>query len=131
MNHGVLLLRAALQAFGFACVSVAALLELRALLGRRPPGLDGPPLHWTRAGFLLFSGALVVESVWTWDAPGGSWPLEPSRLWNLLWCLLCWLVFFAVLHVHRVKAFKGRPENLAGLAGWALTAATGAWLAMR
>ena len=131
MNQGALLLRETLQALGFACVSVAALLEFRALLGRQPAGLDGPPLHLTRAGFLLFSAALVVESVWTWDALGEARPLEPGRPWGLLWSLLCWLAFFAVLHVHRVKAFKGRPENLAGLAGWALTAATGAWLAMR
>ncbi len=121
------LLHDAFQATGLACVSVAALLELKALLGRQPAGLDGPPLHLTRAGFLLLGGALVAGSVWIWDSLGECWPLQPSQLWDLL----CWLVFFAVLHVHRVKAFKGRPEAVAGVAGWALAAAAGAWFAMR
>jgi hypothetical protein len=115
----------ALQAAGFACVTVAAVLELIALLGRGPAGLDGPPLHWTRAGFLLMGLALVAAGVENGRLGGGLWPLQPRQQWGLL----CWLAVFAVLHVHRVKAFKGRPALLAGVAGWALAA--GAWLAWR
>jgi hypothetical protein len=122
---GAGLLHGLLRALGWVCVSAAALLELKALLGRQPAGLDGPPLHLTRAGFLLLSGALAAGTPGIWDARGGPWALRPGQLGDLLSCL----VFFAVLHVHRVKAFRGRPEAIAGVAGWAL--ATGAWLAAR
>jgi len=98
------LLCAVFQAAGFACVTVAALLELQALLGRRPLGLEGPPLHWTRAGFLLLGLALAAGGAGSWRLRGGFWPLQPGQRWGLL----SWLVVFAVLHVHRVKAFKGR-----------------------
>jgi ABC-type transport system involved in cytochrome c biogenesis permease subunit len=114
----------ALQAAGFACVTVAALLELKALLNRQAT-LDGAPLHWTRAGFLLLGAALVAGGMQGWRREGEHWPLRPGHLWGLL----AWLVVFAVLHVHRVKAFKGRPEVFAGLAGWALAA--GAWFLLR
>ena len=119
------ILHAVFQAAGFACVTVAALLELQALLGRRPLGLEGPPLHWTRAGFLLLGAALAAGGAWSWRLRGEFWPLQPGQRWGLL----SWLVVFAVLHVHRVKAFKGRTEVLAGVAGWALAA--GAWFAWR
>lgn len=118
-------LHGALQAAGFACVTVAALLELQALMGRRPAGLDGPPLHWTRAGFLLLGLALAAGGAWSWRLRGAFWPLLPSQRWGLL----IWLVCFVVLHVHRVKAFKGRRAAAAGVAGWALAA--GAWFVLR
>ena len=107
----------ALQAAGFACVTVASALGAATLLRRSLAGrLEPRALQWTRAGFLLLGGAL---------AAGGRWPLLPRQQWGLL----CWLIFFAVLHVHRVPAFKGRTAVLAGLAGWALSA--GAWLGVR
>jgi ABC-type uncharacterized transport system permease subunit len=105
------LVQGALQLAGFACVTVAAALCARALLARS--FLDPRILRWTRAGFLLLSGALV------------ACPWDPRQQWGLL----SWLVFFAVLHVHRVKDFKGRTAVVAGLAGWALAA--GAWIGLR
>jgi ABC-type uncharacterized transport system permease subunit len=107
------LVQDALQLAGFACVTVAAALCARALLVRS--FLDPRILRWTRAGFLLLSGALVA----------GAWFQDPRQQWGLL----SWLVFFAVLHVHRVKEFKGRTAVVAGLAGWALAA--GAWIGLR
>lgn len=109
------LLQPALQAAGFACVTVAAALGALALL--RPAQDPQRVLPWTRAGFLLLSGALV--------AGGLGWPPRPGQLWGLL----CWLIFFVVLHVHRVPDFKGRTAIVAGLAGWALAA--GAYLGLR
>lgn len=105
----------ALQAAGFASVTVASALGAATLARRSLAGrLEPWALHWTRAGFLLLGGAL---------AAGGRWPLLPLQQWGLL----SWLIFFAVLHVHRVPAFKGRPALAAGLAGWALAAAAWFW----
>ena len=118
-------IQAALRAAGFACVTTGALLAAKALWGRPSPrNLEGWSLHCTRAGFLLLGGALVP---WLWrpEPDRGLWPLDFQRQWGLL----CWLIVFAVLHVHRVKGFKGRPALTAGIAGWALAA--GAWLALR
>lgn len=113
-----------LQAAGFGCVSAAALLDAKALWGRPSPNnLEAWALHGTRAGFLLLGGALVA-GFWRPEETG-LWPLDFQRQWGLL----CWLIFFAVLHVHRVKAFKGRPALAAGIAGWLLAA--GAWIGMR
>lgn len=109
-------LQPALQAAGFACVTVAAAWSALAL--RRPAEGQQQVLRWTRAGFLLLSGALVAGGL-------GSWPSGPGPQWGLL----SWLIFFVVLHVHRVPAFKGRTAILAGLAGWALAA--GAYLGLR
>ncbi len=116
-------LQAALQLAGFAGLTLAAALELMALLGRSATA-EARALSWTRAGFLLLSGALVAGGLWSWRLWGEFWPLQPRQQWGLL----SWLIGFAVLHVHRVKAFKGRPAMVAGLAGWALAA--GAWLAL-
>jgi hypothetical protein len=107
----------ALQAAGFACVTVASALGAASLLRRPLAGrLESPALQWTRAGFLLLGAAL---------AAGGRWPLLPRQQWGLL----CWLIYFAVLHVHRVPAFKGRTAAAAGLAGWLLAA--GAYVGLR
>ena len=115
----------ALQAAGFACVTAAALLGAKALWGRPSANdLAGWALHATRAGFLLLGGALVA-GFWRPDPATGFWPLDFQREWGLL----CWLIFFAVLHVHRVKAYKGRPALAAGIAGWVLAA--GAWIGLR
>ena len=105
---------AVLRAAGFACVTLAALLNALELLGR--PRQE-QALRWTRAGFLLLGGALAAGAL----GPGASWP-PPARE---LWVPLVWLIYFAVLHVHRVKAFKGRPAAAAGLAGWVLAAIMG------
>jgi hypothetical protein len=107
-----------LLAAGFACVTLAAILNARELLGRP---CQERALAWTRAGFLLLAGALVAGAL----EPGARWPPPPRQLWGPL----VWLIYFAVLHVHRVKGFKGRPAAAAGLAGWLLAA--GAWLAVR
>ena len=110
----------ALQGAGFACLTVAAALEFRALRLQPSPGLRGPALHWTRAGFLGLSAALAAGGAWSWQLRGEFWPLLPGQLWGLLG----WLGCFSVLHVHRVKAFQGRPELIAGMAGWLLMATT-------
>jgi hypothetical protein len=110
-------LESALGAAGFACVTVASALGAASLLRRSlAPRLEPPALQWTRAGFLLLGAAL---------AAGGRWPPLPRQQWGLL----CWLIFFAVLHVHRVKGFQGRKAVVAGLAGWALAAV--AWIGLR
>jgi ABC-type transport system involved in cytochrome c biogenesis permease subunit len=116
-------LQTGFQAAGFACLTVAAILELLALLGRGATA-EARALQWTRAGFLLLTGALVAGGLWNWRLWGECWPLRPAQRWGLL----SWLIGFAVLHVNRVKAFKGRPVMIAGVAGWALAAGT--WLAL-
>jgi ABC-type uncharacterized transport system permease subunit len=86
------------------------------------PALEERALQWTRAGFLLLGAAWVAGAL----APGGElWPRNSQPQWGLL----SWLIFFAVLHVHRVQAFKGRTAVVAGLAGWTLAA--GAWIFLR
>ena len=117
--------QAALQVSGFACVTAAALLGARSLWGRPSSGnLEAWVLHWTRAGFLLLGGAMAA-GFWPPDPGTGLRPLDFQGRWGLL----CWLIFFAVLHTHRVKAFKGRPALAAGVAGWLLAA--GAWIGLR
>jgi ABC-type transport system involved in cytochrome c biogenesis permease subunit len=119
-------LHALLQFAGFACVTVASALGVRTLLdGPRDASLEPRILAWTRAGFLLLGGALAAGALWTRQLWGGLWPRRPQELWGL-WV---WLLFFVVLHVHRVKAFKGRTAVMAGLAAWAL--AVPAWFLWR
>jgi ABC-type transport system involved in cytochrome c biogenesis permease subunit len=118
------LLQALLQFAGFAGVTVAAGLGLRSLLGRPGAGLEDRALRWTRAGFLLLGGALAAGALRSQSLGGGLWP-EGREAWGLV----AWLTFFAVLHVHRVKAFRGRTAAAAGLGGWILAAL--AWLALR
>jgi ABC-type uncharacterized transport system permease subunit len=111
----------ALQLAGFVAVTVASALGARALLGRTP--LEQRILQWTRAGFLLLGLALLAGA---WRTPDfATWLLDPRQQWGLL----SWLIFFAVLHVHRVKGFKGRTAIIAGMAGWALAAV--AWMGLR
>jgi len=118
--------QAALQAAGFGCVTAAALLAAKALWGRPSPrNLEAWSMHCTRAGFLLLGGALAAGF---WRTPDLERGLRPTGF-QQQWGLLCWLIFFAVLHGHRVKAFKGRPALAAGIAGWAVAA--GAWLVLR
>jgi ABC-type uncharacterized transport system permease subunit len=114
-------LQAALQSAGFACVTLAAAFGVQALLPGRPGGMEERALQWNRAGFLLLGGALVTGTLRT----GTLWPQHAGQQWGLL----SWLIFFAVLHVHRVPAFKGRTAVVAGLAGWVLT--VGAWFGLR
>jgi cytochrome c biogenesis factor len=125
LGHPWLQLQAAALAGGFGLLTVAALLAALAL--RHPASAPGwPPriLRWTRPGFLLLSLALAAGVQAAWESSGEVWSRSPRELWGLF----AWLVCFAVLHVHRVKAFQGRPAILAGLAGWGLTLA--AWLVM-
>jgi hypothetical protein len=121
------LLHTGLQAAGFLCLTAASALGTRALLrGPGSPGaagLEAGNLRWTRAGFLGLSGALVAGALGNWRIRGELGPGSPVDQW----VLAAWLIFFVVLHAHRVKGFRPGTAILAGLAGWAL--ALGGWLA--
>jgi ABC-type uncharacterized transport system permease subunit len=117
------LLATAPRLAGLACVTLAALMAAGALLGSGR--MAALALRWTRAGFLLLGAALATGACQNWRTQGSLWPGDARGTWTLL----AWLIFFMVLHVHRVKAFQGRPAAWAGLAGWALAAA--AWFGMR
>jgi hypothetical protein len=117
---------AGLRLAGFAALTAAAGHGL-AILARGGPGagnrLEAGFLRWTRIAFLCLGGA-VAGSAWAGlDAGAGAG--GPGARWGLL----SWLVCFAVLHTHRVKAYKGARTAAAGVLGWALAAL--AWLATR
>jgi hypothetical protein len=110
--------QAAFQIAGFACLTVASAWGAAALLGAGQ-GRGARVLPWTRAGFLFLGGALAAGALESWRAWGQLWPRSPRDHWGLV----AWLIVFAVLHVHRIKAWQGRPALRAGLAGWALALA--------
>ena len=120
-----LLLQAAALVAGGAALTAAALVAALALLRPDAPAgaREARILRWTRPGFLLLGVALVAGVQAAWQR-GDPWPFGPRDRW----CLIAWLICFAALHVHRVKAFQGRPAILAGLAAWGLTLA--AWLVL-
>ena len=119
----------ALGGLGAIAVTVACLLDLRAL-GRPPsPGQDSgaASLPWTRCGFLLLGSAVAAGTAATWLTQGAFWTdAAPGR-----GLLAGWLIYAAVLHTHHLKGFKGRKAMLAGAAGWicfcAALATLGRW----
>ena len=100
---------------GGACVTAAAVLAAWSLRAApdRAACLERASLHGIRAGFLLLGLALATGALARWRTAGDPWPPAGP--------LAVWLIWFTVLHVHRVKAFKGRTAAIAGLAGWALS----------
>lgn len=105
-----------LRLAGFAALTAAAGHGLAILKGwGAGPRLETGFLRWARLAFLALGAALAAE-LWTGGQPGA-------------WGLFTWLVCFAVLHTHRVKAYKGARTAAAGVLGWALAAL--AWLATR
>jgi len=117
--------QALLLGAGAACASFAALQHARSLLAAPAAAwLEGSALQLIRAGFLLFGLALAAGALGSWRARGELWPGDPRSAW----ALIAWLVWFIVLHINRIKAFKGRATAIAGLAGWALCLL--AWLGL-
>jgi len=114
-------LQTLLQLAGFACATIAAGFALGRVRGASAV-LERRALDWTRAGFLLLGGAVAVGAL---GAGKALWPDRPRQWWGLA----AWLIFFVVLHVHRVKDFKGRTAAAAGLGGWVLAAL--AWVLLR
>jgi len=108
--------QALLGAAGFAGFTLGAWLGAWSLWAApdRAARLERAALQAIRAGFLLLGLALAAGAAASWRAAGRLWPGDPRSAWMLV----VWLVWFTVLHVHRVKAFKGRTAALAGLAGW-------------
>jgi hypothetical protein len=109
-----------LLAGGCVLGTAAALLAARQLLADRSPDaaarLERNALHCARACYLLLGLALAAGAVGTWLGAGDPWPWDARNAWLLAY----WAVWFTVLHVHRVKAFKGRTAAAATLVGWAL-----------
>lgn len=119
-------LGAGLRLAGLAAFTGAAGYGAAILRARKPgagPRLEAGFLRWARIAFLALGGA-VAASVWT-GLDAGAWPGRPGDLWGLF----AWAACFAVLHTHRVKAYKGRRTAAAGVLGWALAALS--WLATR
>jgi hypothetical protein len=113
-------LQGLLASFAAAAFSAAWALALAALL-RAPRGAAsfGPPpedpvtpfLRWARAGFLAQAAALAATLPGALDR---SWPQGGEA-----WLLLAGLGWTAVLHLHHVKAFRGRGAFRAA-AAWPL-----------
>ena len=126
MNAVLESLGAGLRLAGLAAFTAAAGYGA-AILRSRDPGagarLETGFLRWARITFLALGGA-VAASVWT-GVDTGAWPGRTGDLGGLF----AWAACFAVLHTHRVKAYKGRRTAAAGVLGWALAAL--AWLATR
>jgi hypothetical protein len=83
--------------------------------GPRPPAWERFTLQGTRILF-LGAGALLVAPFLKRTAPP-------------LWVPASWLLLAVALHLHHVKAWKGRRAQLAGLAAWGLCLA--AYLRLR
>ena len=83
--------------------------------GPKPPAWERFTLQGSRVLF-LGAGALLVRPLLTRTAP-------PA------WAVASWLTLAVALHLHHVKAWKGRRAQLAGLAAWGLSLA--AYLRLR
>jgi hypothetical protein len=93
-----------------------AVLQLRAAPAAAPRH-ERNALHCARICFLLLSLALAAGAVGGWLAAGDPWPRDAQGAW----ILGSWLVWFIVLHVHRVKPYKGRIAAFATVAAWTLS----------
>jgi len=107
---------------GLACLAVGIpwMFWIKPLL--RPKKDKAPPPAWerltlqgTRTLFLACGAALAVPAL----RKGAPAP----------WLLASWLILAVALHLHHVKALKGRKAQVAGLAGWVLCMA--AFLTLR
>jgi len=102
-----------LAALGLACLALGLpwMFYLKPLLKARKEGAPRPAweratLQGTRLLFLGLGAALVPPAL-------GRAPLQP-------WMLAAWLLLAGALHVHHIKAWKGRRAQFAGLAAWGL-----------
>jgi hypothetical protein len=124
MSAALPTLGAGLRLAGFAALTAAAGYGLAILRGRDPGAgarLEAGFLRWARIAFLLLVAALAVAL--------GAGHSPASARSEDIWGLFTWLVCFAMLHTHRVKAYKGRRTAAVGVLGWTLAAL--AWLATR
>ena len=104
-----------------AAAALATTTAILALLRLRTPAesaqrLERATLHCARICFLLLALALAAGAVGGWMAGGDPWPRDARGAW----ALAAWLTWYTVLHVNRVKDYKGRTAAAATVAAWIL-----------
>ena len=104
----------------YGLFAVAALLGLYRLAALRPSEFDdGRRMidECIYVGYILFSWAMIVGSLWAYLAWGSYWTWKIKNLWS--WIL--WFYFSGVLHVRNRPGWQGWPVNILALGGFALT----------
>ena len=118
---------------GYGCFSIAAMLGSACLLSTwlqqyypdtiwrtRLPELS--LLHdlmyrSTVLGFVFFSLATILGSLWAAEAWGGYWSWDPKETW----ALIVWLNYAAWLHAHIARGWRGNLMAWWSLAGLFVT----------
>lgn len=114
-----------LASLGYACVTLAlaaggaALLppEARWRQGFRALDPMKLALQGTRAGFLMWTGALVLGVLGAWGHPDALW-LRGAPQRGLL---VAWLAYAAVLHTHHLKPVTASRTWFAAALAWGMT----------
>ncbi|GBE14618.1 MAG TPA: hypothetical protein ENH32_07265 [Proteobacteria bacterium] len=103
----------------YGLFAIAALLGLYRLLALRPSETgDGRRMldESLYVGYILFSWAMIVGSLWAYLAWGSYWTWKIKNLWS--WIL--WFYYSGVLHVRNRPGWQDWPLNLLALAGFVL-----------
>ncbi|NOY86008.1 MAG: cytochrome c biogenesis protein CcsA [Deltaproteobacteria bacterium] len=103
----------------YGLFAIGALLGLYRLLALRPSDLDDGKRMLDESiyvGYILFSWAMIVGSLWAYLAWGSYWTWKIKNLWS--WIL--WFYYSGVLHVRNRSGWQGRPLNILAVAGFAL-----------
>lgn len=68
-------------------------------------------------GFFLLTCGIILGAVWANESWGSYWSWDPKETWSLI----TWIVFAAYLHTRRTRGWKGVPNAILVLAGFAVT----------
>lgn len=130
LQNAILPLHVAANFVGYGCFAIAAAAAAALLVRARADKLHRrsnlPPVAQLEVlahravslGFPVFSLAILLGSLWAYQAWGGYWSWDPKETW----ALIVWLIYAAYLHAR--PTWRGRPAFLA----WWLLAGFGATL---
>lgn len=68
-------------------------------------------------GFPIFSVAIILGSLWAYEAWGGYWSWDPKETW----ALIVWLVYAAYLHARMHKRFSPKAMSWWLIVGFLIT----------
>ena len=99
--------------YGFFGVSFCAGLYF---LATRDRDFESLQYRTALSGWVMYTVALIVGSVWFYIAYGTYWIWTPRELWTTL----AWFYFGLYLHARMMKGFFGIPAAGIGVAGYAV-----------
>lgn len=101
----------------YATFTVAAGAGAMALMARKPQAAVDAERMAFRAvslGFPLFTLAIVLGSLWAYEAWGGTWSWDPKETW----ALVTWLVYASYLHARLQGRFSTRALAWGVVLAW-------------